>query len=144
MPYSEISSPSQIANMVPAVMASRIVMDGSQRLPLKPNGTMTWFSAWTDSELKMLICPMADQGRHGNGKEVSPALHPLATFTRILLHAALESRNNRDQQLQNDLGGNVRIHAHREQREGRDGAAGQQIEEAQETGRSAARWHGRL
>ena len=56
MPYSEINSPNQMANMVPAVITSKVVSDDSHKSGVKPNGMIVCEAM----ELKILICPIAD------------------------------------------------------------------------------------
>ena len=71
--------------------------------------------------------------RHGHGQDVCPAIHPAASLAGIFLHPALQRRDDRDQELEDDLGGDVRVDAHRKQREVRDRAARKQVKKPQES-----------
>ena len=50
----------------------------------------------------------------GTARIVGPFFLPLPAFTRIFFHALLQGRDDRGQQLQDNLGGNVRINTHRQ------------------------------
>ena len=55
MPYSEINSPSQIANIVPPVIVIRVVAVGSAKAAVNPK----FGSTWIPDDWNNLIWPMA-------------------------------------------------------------------------------------
>ena len=77
----------------------------------------------------MLTWPTAESSAIGIGQDHSPLLHPLLALGRVLFHPALQGRDDRDQKLQDNLGSDVRIHTHRQDREVGDRTAREQIQQ---------------
>ena len=137
MPNSEISSPSQMANIVPAVILMTIVSDGSQLGPVKPKSLMISHAARQAGEDVDL--PDGLQGCHGHSQDIGPLFHPFLAFAWVFFHALLQRWDDRDEELQDDLGGDVRINTHRQDGEVGDRTTRQQIQQAdQRTARAAA------
>ncbi len=72
------------------------------------------------------------QRRHRHRQVISPLLLPLAAFTRVILHALLQSRDDRHQQLQDNLRRDVGVHTHGEHREVRHRATREQVEQSKQ------------
>src|SRR3989304_5822030 len=72
------------------------------------------------------------QRRHRHRQDEGPPFHPLARLSGILLAHPLKRWDDRNQQLQDDLGGDVRVDPHGQDREVRHRAAGEQVEQVEQ------------
>ena len=68
MPYSEINSPNQMANMVPAIMLNNIATEGKTNAEVNPKFKIGTPPPRIEIELKMWIWPTADKAAMGTAR----------------------------------------------------------------------------
>ncbi len=126
MPFSVMSSPSQTRNMVPAVMETTAANVGRASLPVKPMSLMRTGAAGA----RAAGC---SPGRTAMGTVEPVGVEGyLVAPLLALLGQGLEGRHDGDQELHDDGGGDVRVDAHGGDAQLSQGAAAEQVQEAQD------------
>ena len=82
----------------------------------------------TQHRVKNVNLSDCGEGSHRDGEEHGPFFHELLPFPGVLFQTPVKGRDDRGKKLYDDLGGNIRINTHRQDRKVGYRAAGKQVE----------------